>query len=157
VDKKTHIDVKVSVESIRDGLKKLIISEHSQLIADVIVSNLAQTDVGLAQLFRAMSGIRDKLKYKVGDSVLAVPGSLDSWEFDKDFMTQQGLIVQGRVKAKVLEVKPFKKEQYKLVYTCLKMGRSEGKEVQSMVEEKDICYEEEWPENLDLEGDDLPF
>ena len=79
--KKTHIDVKVSVESIRDSLRKRIVSENSALITNVIIGNLEKSEVGLEQLYKALSGVQDKMQFKVGDRVVApmrnsIPGIL---------------------------------------------------------------------------------
>ena len=68
-DKKTHISVDIAVEDIRAALKKLICSDHSQLIGDVIIDNLLETDVGVKQLYLAMSGVREILKFKALDEV----------------------------------------------------------------------------------------
>lgn len=153
--KTTHINVKVSVESIRDALRKLIVSGHSQLITDVIIGNLESTEVGLDQLYQSLSGVRVKFKYKVGDNVLAKPDSLYSWKFDINAMQETGQIIHGRVKAVIVEVDPYSKLPYGLQYTCVKsVSGVSGSTEQSSVDEDKICLEEEWPENM---GDDLPF
>jgi hypothetical protein len=152
---KTHIEVKVSVESIRDSLRKKIVSEHSALIANVIIGNLASTEVGLEHLYKAMSGIQDKFKYKVGDLVRVEMDHLYSWQFDKDKTEQQCDVVQKKLLCQVRSINPAKKQAYELAYTAIS-GASAPKEMTSMVAEEKMHLDDEWPEDLG-EEEDLPF
>lgn len=150
--KKTHIEVKVPVESIRDRLRKLLVSEHSQLIADVIVGNLSVTEVGLEQLFAAFAGIKDIRKYKVGDRVVCKAEVLYTWKFNKDDMAAAGQMHQGRVKGMIKDLNQYKKNMYEFEYTAIDGGKSEV--IANWVAESNICLEEEWPGE---EDNDLPF
>lgn len=148
----THISIEVSIESIRDSLRKKIISEHSQLIADVIIGNLKNTECGTEQLFKALNGIGDTPKYKVGDDVLVDMNALYTWQFDKD--ATEKLAIKGKIKAKILSIDLFKRSSYEVSFKACQIKDSELKEFTSMVNEARICLEEEWPFDS---SDDLPF
>ena len=151
INKKTHIDVKVSIESIRDSLRKKIVSEHSHLIADVIMGNLVKTEIGLEMLFKALNGVITTPKYKIGDWILADYNSLYTWQFDKN--KSEELLIQGKMRAQIREIDIFMPNPYKIGYKAFKS--EELKELESDVQERYICLEDEWP--LDPDPDALPF
>jgi len=148
----THIDVKVTVESIRDSLRKRIVSENSKLLTDVIIGNLNTTEVGMAQLFKALSGIEETISYKVGDFVMVKTEPLYGWKFDKDKTKEAGLIIHDRVRAQVVCIDKYKLNSLELSYI---VKDSDGNDitVTSPVRVTAVCLEDEWP------GDDkdLPF
>ena len=152
VEPVTHIDVKVTVESIRDSLRKRIVSENSKLITDVIIGNLNTTEVGMNQLFKALSGIEDKISYKIGDFVMVDTGPLYTWKFDKEKTREAGLIIQDRVRAQIIRIDKYRDTPLELKYN---VKDSDGNDVTvtSTVRVTSVCLEDEWP------GDDkdLPF
>lgn len=140
----THIEVKVTVESIRDSLRKKIVSENSKLITDVIIDNLSITEVGLKQLFRALSGIEDKIPYKVGDFVMVKIDPLYSWKFDKVKTREAGLIVQERLRAQIISIKPYHDASLEIQYDVLDSNEDTIRIV-SPVRVTDVCMEDQWP------------
>jgi hypothetical protein len=151
---KTHIDVKVSVECIKDSLRKKIVSEHSALIANVIIGNLAVTEVGLEQLYKAMSGVYEAPKYKIGDLVRVKMDDLYSWNFDKQKTEELGTMIQGRILCQIREIDLTKLKPYNVGFTAVSGDNT--KELTCEVAEIKISLDDEWPENLEKE-DDLPF
>jgi hypothetical protein len=147
---KTHIDVKVSVESIRDSLRKRIISENSMLITDVIINNLKNTEMGLEQLFNALSGIEDKISYKVGDHVMVEVDPLYTWKFSKEKSAEAGLFLNNRIRAQIMEINPYSKTPLNLIYDVVD-NKGEYIKVESPVKIDQVCLEDDWP------GEDLPF
>lgn len=154
--KKSHIDVKVSVESIRDSLRKLIVSVHSNLITDVIIGNLDKTDVGFDQLYKALSGVQELPKFKVGDHVMIKVTSLYTWQFDQAKTEDAGLTLQGRIKCLIIDIDPYKKDPYEVSYKAIKVvgGVDTETDLKSQVQENTMCLEEEWPTES---NNDLPF
>lgn len=153
-DTKSHIDVKVSIDSIRDGLRKLLVSNHSALIANVIIGNLAPTEVGLEQLYKAMSGVYEKPKYKIGDLVRIKIEHLYSWQFDKTATEKEGNTIDGRLLCQIISIDPTKIAMYEVRYQAV--SGSVKKEITSMVGESKVHLDDEWPENM-VKEDDLPF
>lgn len=148
----THIEVKVTVESIRDSLRKRIVSENSKLITDVIIGNLSVTEVGMRQLFKALSGVEESVPYKVGDFVMVKIEPLYSWKFDKDKTKEAGLIIQGRVRAQIISIKPYQDAAVELKYSVLDSAGGPI-DVVSPVRMVELCLEDEWPG----EPEELPF
>ena len=145
----THIDVKVTVESIRDSLRKRIVSENSKLITDVIIGNLSITEVGLRQLFKALSGVEESVPYKVGDFVMVRIDPLYGWKFDKDKTKEAGLIIQGRVRAQIMAIKQYQDAAIELKYNVLDSNGGPI-EVTSPVRMNELCLEDEWPGEPEL-------
>jgi len=154
MSKKTHIDVTISVESIRDGLRKLLISEHSALITKVIIGQLEKTDVGLEQLYKAMSGVQDKLKYKIGDYVMVSMDILHTWKFDKNKSEIAGLVKQNRMRGLIESVDPFLKYPYTIDIEVID-SMNQTVHIHSPANDRYVCLEEEWPG--DGPDSDLPF
>jgi hypothetical protein len=150
----THIDVKVSVECIKDSLRKKIVSEHSALMANVIIGNLEATEVGLEQLYKAMNGVYETPKYKIGDLVRVKIDDLYTWNFDKDKTEKLGTMIQGRLLCQIREIDLTKLKPYIVAFTAV--SGDNPKELTSPIAEAKMFLDDEWPENLEKE-EDLPF
>lgn len=150
--KKTHINVEVSVADIRSSLRKRITSEHADLITDVIMGNLEKTEVGYRQVYLALSGVQEKLRFSPGDKVVVPVDHLSTWKFDKVKSSEAGLIHQGKVKAIVVGADPYVSYPY-TVETMMKDSTGIEVKVVSSVYSTVVEAEDEWP---DPESD-LPF
>jgi hypothetical protein len=120
------------------------------MITDVIMGNLDKTEIGLEMLFKALNGVITTPKYKIGDWVLADCDVLYSWNFDK--IKTESLLIQGRMRAQIRSIDMFQPNPYTVGYRAFK--GEELKDLQSDVQERYICLEDEWPLDPD---DDLPF
>lgn len=152
---KKNITVKVTADSLKDRLRKGLVLSYPELLTTVIIENLARTEVGLEQLFKAFSGIEDKPKFRVGEHMMLTQDAAYTWKYDKTKMEEAGLLFQERIKCQILSIDMYKKAPYEVTYTALNtVGGSE--DVKHEVEEKSICREDEWPGD-GKQGDDLPF
>lgn len=149
--KKEHIDVQISIQSIRDSLRKRIVSENSDMITDVIIMNLKKSPRGLEQLYKALSGVRDELKFKPGDKVYADISYLHTWKFDKDKSSEAGLVINKKMLSLVTAVDPQDQYTYEVTTEALDHSGTPIKVVSS-VNEEHLYIEEEWPAD-----DNLPF
>lgn len=152
MNKKDHILVKVSVNGIREGLVKIISSEHAQLIANVIIEQLSYTEIGLNKLHVALSGIPYTYKCNPLDEVWVSLDYLPNWRMDKPAMEKAGILKKNYVKCTVTEIHPHKKECYNLRFNLIKPGESEISTDEYTVQEDGIL--DQYPE---MEGDTLPF
>lgn len=132
---KDHILVKISKEQIRTQLKKMLGSEHCDLISQVIIDNLSETEVGLTQLYKAFSGLKDQLKYKAGQVVWVKVSTLYSWRIEKDKMVQAGMIHQDQVMALITEINETKLLPYKIKYAYIGGGGSQEEDQMEVAEE----------------------
>lgn len=149
--KKTHIDVKVSIQGIRDSLRKRIVSDHSDIITDAIMKNLEKSPRGLEQLYKAFSGVKDEPKFKPGDKVYADLSYLNTWKFDKDKTDLAGLIVNKRLLSLVTAVDIHAQYVYEVTSEA-RDGADQPVKVVSQINEENLVIEEEWPAD-----DGLPF
>lgn len=143
---KDYIHVKISKEQIRTQLKKVLGSEHCDLISQVIIDNLSETEVGLAQLYKAFSGLKDQLKYKAGQIVWVKLSVLYTWKIGKDQMSAARMIHQEQVKALITEVTKTKLNPYKIKYDYIGIdGKQSEDEIE--VEEESLNPYDEYPMN----------
>ena len=156
MQKKEHINIRVSLEELRAGLQKMIRSEHSSLISKVIIDNLSVTEVGLQQLYRAMSGVSEKFKYKTLDEVSVKYDALSTWRMDKEKMKEANLIFQDHVNGTVTEVDPQRSQPYHINYECIDSKGARSKE-DSWVSEEYIKPFLSSSDILVKDQEDLPF
>lgn len=122
------------------------------MITDVIIMNLKKSPRGLEQLYKALSGVRDELKFKPGDKVYADISYLHTWKFDKNKSLAAGLVINERMLSLVTAVDPEGHYIYE-VTTEARDDSDKPIKVVSCINEKHLCIEEEWPG----EKEDLPF
>lgn len=124
--KKEKFEVKITTEELRLNLRDILSgSRFSSLVADVIVDNLSETEIGLEQLYKALGGTRPKAKFKVLDNVLIDMNALPTWRTDKEATAK--LLFQGRMKGCISEINLQKKCAYKVEYAYIEEGSSEIK------------------------------
>jgi hypothetical protein len=154
-DKKSYVDVRIEVEEVRAALKKIIRSDFNNLIAEVIIDNLNETEVGISQLYLAMSGVRKLPRFKVLDEIYAEVPSLASWRMDKSRMETEKMLFQGKVKCKITDINLQRRDSYHVEYTFLdnKLGSTPIKDTYWLNEDKmKLSTDKEI-----IEGEDLPF
>jgi hypothetical protein len=87
-------------------LKHHIFKNHDYCdsIIEILVDQLDKTDRGVENLYRACLGHYEKLEdynLKVGDLKLIKPENLFDWDFDKEKMKRDSMILGGRMEVKV--------------------------------------------------------
>jgi len=122
--KKEKFDIRVTTEELRLNLQKIIKSEFSSLVASVLIDNLSETEVGLEQLYKAISGMGPLAKFKIFDKVLVDMGHLPSWRLDKE--KTNALLFKGKMKAEITEVNLQRKSVYMLRYSYIDSSGSEA-------------------------------
>ena len=105
MSKKT-VNIEVKVEDIKDVLltKMDVNTPHVMLIVNTIVDNLTITPRGLSQLLMACNGVRPVTQFRVDNEVLIKIAHITSWNRDKMKMDQEGLVFQGYIKAKIIDI-----------------------------------------------------
>ena len=86
---KRTADIKVPLALLEKQLQEMLQNDNAKLIAKIIISNLAGTEVGLSQLLMAFMGMKEEAKWLIGDELLLDPKHLRSWEIDKDDMVEK--------------------------------------------------------------------
>ena len=101
----SEIHLTIDKKEIRRVLRNyLITSPFPDIIADVIISNLGETQIGLVQLCRAFSGIAPSSRFKPFDQVLVKWQGLSTWRCDEKIMKEKGLLHQGYCNAEIVEI-----------------------------------------------------
>lgn len=147
---KDHIFVKVDIATIKKALHNKIGSfdtPATHILINAIVENLAETEVGLQQLYMALSGIEATSRFRVGDTVLIPWGLLPTWRLDFDKTQEAGLIVKECLVAEVTEINLRRSNPLTVVYKAVKKNEAEPVEETYVLSETD---------NIILANEDLP-
>lgn len=148
-EQKKYITINVSVDSLKNTLKKLLTkSAHSNLIADVIINSLEHSEVGLEHLHNAFSGIEPHTVLKIGDDVLVSFSDLHTWRMNKTNMIAAGLIKKGNmVQAEVLDIDLYKSASIQISYTKLDDAGTTDKDTMWINSTQLTVVTEEFPED----------
>lgn len=119
---KEELVIKIKIEDLRDKLERIIVSEHSSLIADVLIANLQKSEVGLRQCFLALSGIKETAKFNVLDRVLVPKDSVYSWEYSPENTEKAGLLHKGQLAGFIREIDLQKENSYDVEVTVMDLN-----------------------------------
>jgi hypothetical protein len=124
----------------------MITSAYSDLITDIIIGNLGETNNGLEQLYQAMSGISFKPKYKVGDEIFVRLEDVGSWRIDVPKTKSEGLLLgnDDLLKGQISHINVYHMYPYTVSVSLVGTGSASVTVQSILLEEKSIIYEE-WP------------
>ena len=123
---KEYVDVRVSTAQIKRTLRDMLLNNpHRELIASTIVDNLSETEVGLAHLYNALSGVKPTVHVKVGDDALVKFDNLPTWRMDRTKMEESGQMEKGHVRVSVKEINLQRRESIIIEYTSYKADSQE--------------------------------
>jgi len=156
------MDKEVLIRFKGEDIKKMLIDKTgiAEDLAQVIIGNLAHSNVGFEQVTKALLGIFPKADYKVGDFIYVAVESLPSWRVDKEACKKMDSCTDGCLMAQIIKVDLYTTDIYQV--SC-KAVLSDGKtgDLDWRISESDIKGVPENPaeilelmENLDKE---LPF
>lgn len=152
------VTITVTIDQIKQALQKLIKSEHSKLIANVIVDNLSVTDRGLSQLYNAFTGVQDICPYKIGQEVLVDVHALSSWRFDKKAMKDANIIINDKIKCSITDIDMLRNTCIHVKYTYLTIKQNIDDIHEDTKEEDDNWVKLDYAHPVDnLIIDNLPF
>lgn len=152
--KKNSVNITIQESEIRAGLKRIIRSDHSQLIVDSIIGHLSQHNPGLEDLFLAMAGIEKKLAFKPTDEVYVPLGRLPSWKVNKENTREAGLANKDYVVCVVKEVNHYASYRVHVKWTAKNDQNEDVSGEDWMNEDWLFTAEEQFPADPD---NDLPF
>lgn len=133
------VEIKLTAQEIKDMLLAHIKSPHSKLVADIIIGNLAETEVGLKQLFMAMQGVFKPVEFEIGQAVFVKPEKLYDWRFNRDLMVTYGYLVNGFVPGVITETNNHKEKRVTVSYNYIDKEKGDKDTVYSQeVNEGDI-------------------
>ena len=149
-----EITIRVTKSEIQYEFSKLLTGPNKDVIADVVINHLAEKEIGLQQLYKALSGIKPTSKHKVLDDVLINITSLYSYKMNKDKTEVSKLMFKGYLPGKVTTINLYKESPILVQFTCI---GDDDKEVvvESWVEERHLL-----PRSSDIiesDKDDMPF
>lgn len=153
--KKESITINVNVEDIQAGLRKLLRSEFAPLIAEIIIDNLATTEVGLDQLYLAFSGVKKQIKFNVLDQVYVKKSKCATWKMDEDAMKKADMIFKGAVRAEITEINPCKKDPIAIKYNIITSTGETEEYLHTRISPEDAVLNA--VDFLESKDDDMPF
>jgi hypothetical protein len=117
---KKEIKITMSPDVIKKMLEKSFRTAgelHAELIARMIVDNLATTEMGISQLIFAYMGVEEKLPWLVGDQCLVNPDYISGYYCDKDGMIAiKHNMHKGMFIAKITDIEMTKERNIKFEF-----------------------------------------
>jgi len=138
--------IEISTEALEKRLKDIFKASGEPcgpLLATTIIGNLETTEVGLKQLYLAFGGQEEKINFLPGDEVIVDASNVHSWYIDKESMTKAGLIVNGKIKAKVITINKYKKECVDIQYVRIKDSITPANEITQSILPKYLTRSED--------------
>ena len=140
MEKERVMTIEVSIDDIKKKLENLLRPSKDKnygLITDVIIENLHKTEMGISHLYFALQGQKPQSNFLVGDEVLVHYERLYYWNFNKEAMIKQKLIVGDNIKAIVTKVDLYRKSSITLKYSYIKDDKK-GEEPEILEREDDV-------------------
>ena len=166
MEEEKKVNIQVSVHEVANLLSKHMVqgSGEGRAVTNLIVGQLALTEKGLPQLFKALLGIFPSLIYKEKDWVYVRLDILPSWKMDKVATAALPSVKDGYILAQITECNVYKEAPYRIVYDVMKDGANVATADRSDVRESDILEKaEDFVDILDAleelknKSDELPF
>lgn len=152
---KESISVTVSLEELRQLLFKQLTGPYAELLSKVIIGNLDASNRGLDQLFKALNGITNEIKWKSGMDILLKKDVIYNSDIDWSAMEEKGFVHQGYVKGTIVNINIYGYSPITArIYIITKKGTSTDYDVNTDVSY--IIAGEEWPEFTPVDTN-LPF
>lgn len=144
-----YFEIKMTKQDMVNLLEKELSScSYPKLVAETIIDNLALTEIGLQQVFKALRGLKVQLKYSLGDELWMSEDQLYTWRADKDKMRAEGLIHQGKLLVQIIELRPNSLEPYMVQYTYVNTAGETLQEKNKTISEELLFPADQFP--LDL-------
>jgi len=139
------ITLTVSIDELALLLNKAFLKNpYKDILTKIIIGNLDTTSVGLNQLFKALNGIDNNIKWKIGMNVLVKENMLYSSSIDKAKMKENGMIHQGWFKAHIYNIDLY--NSYPISIKFYVINNNEEKVEHTQTVSLDYITEgEEWP------------
>lgn len=147
MEKKKNITINISTEEIRDWLKRGLVSDHSDLIASVIVEHLSATEVGLEHLYKALNGIKVEPKFKIGQKVWVFYDYCHTWKMHRGNMKEANLVFGENIKGEVIDIDMTQKSMYKVKYLIID-SNGHQEEIKTDFEERHVSIVDMYPLNM---------
>lgn len=106
-----NIRVELTQEEMVQAVRSVFKEENADLMSACIVDVLYDNGDAMASFFKATMGITPTHDYFVGNKVWCDSNGLSDWRFDKIKMEEEGVLKEGLLIAKILQVRPFNKNK----------------------------------------------
>lgn len=145
-----YVDIRVTTEQIKKTLKDMIKQDnpHRNLIVDIIIDGLGETEIGLSLLYNSFSGVAPSVHVKVGDDVLVKYENLPTWRMNRDKMEEANQMEKGFVKCVVNEINLNRNESIIVNFQAYDDKNNITPTTYSMKPENVNLNNEEYPEGF---------
>ena len=113
---KTEFNVTFRREEFKRLLLNVLNTPHKELLAETLTGILSQEDWQASQVVLALNGVGPVVPVKVGDKLWVKVRAISSWQFDKEKMKEEKMIVKDQILAEVVEVDYYRQQQIHLKY-----------------------------------------
>ena len=147
---KKYVDIRVSTDQMKSTLRTKLSDKcpYKEVLVDAIIDTLAETEMGLSNLYNAFSGVIPTVHVKIGDDVLVSFDHLPTWRMDRERMREAGHLERGYVKCTVKEIHLQRRESIIVQYTACRSDNSQEEVTYSLNPESVHLNNEEYPEGF---------
>jgi len=127
------IPKKELIQSLEGALSK---HPHCDVIAKIIVENLAKSPVGIDQLIKSFMGIEPKALFNVGDKVWVNIKHLPNWRMNLEVMKEKGMIFKDCVECNILEIDLYTSSPLRVEYALIESDNTESTATYTIAQEQ---------------------
>ena len=126
-----QISISINQSELKKRLKSILKCPNSDIISEVIIGNLSNTDIGLEQLAKSFMGLEPILKFNVLEEVLISFNGAYAWKINKE-LTLKDLrySYKGLIKAEIIDVNPYSIAPYEISYKYIPVSSITDDEVE---------------------------
>ena len=127
------ISKKELIQSLEGALSR---HPHCDVIARIVVENLAKSQVGIDQLIKSFLGIEPKALFNVGDKVWVNVKHLPQWRMNLGAMREKGMIFQDCLECTILEIDLYTYSSLSIEYTMIESDGTETTSTYTITQEQ---------------------
>ena len=127
------ISKKELIQSLEGALSR---HPHCDVIARIIVENLAKSQVGIGQLIKSFLGIEPKALFNVGDKVWVNVKHLPQWRINLGAMREKGMIFQDCLECTILEIDLYTYSSLSIDYSMIESDGTETTSTYTITQEQ---------------------
>jgi len=127
------ISKKELIQSLEGALSK---HPHSDIMARVIVENLAKSQVGIDQLLKSFLGIEPKALFNVGDKVWVNVKHLPTWRMNLEAMREKSMIFQDCLECTISGIDLYMHSPLSIEYAIIESDGTEATSAYTITQEQ---------------------
>lgn len=147
MESEKKVSVTLTLTQLRQALSlKIVNCPEKEIILDSIIESMDDTNK-LENLVSGLFGAVPTTKFGKGDHVVFKKGSVHDSYFDEQRMIDERMIIDGKMKGKIISVNPWAGSPYRISYQYIDK-KGEYKTSTYSLSDWSLSIAEEFPEDM---------